>query len=143
MPPALIKKKFVLDTNVILHDSESLKNFAEHDIIIPITVLEELDNFKKGNDSLNFHAREFTRKIDALSSNKLFEDGVSLGNGLGKISVRMDSKFDKNLISNFNPRKPDHQILNTAYQVSIDHPNEITVLVTKDVNLRVRQRLSG
>lgn len=143
MPPALIKKKFVLDTNVILHDSESLKNFAEHDIIIPITVLEELDNFKKGNDSLNFHAREFTRKIDALSSDKLFKNGVSLGDGLGKISVRMDSKFDKNLMSNFNPRKADHQILNTAYQVSIDHPNEITVLVTKDVNLRVKARAIG
>ena len=66
MPPAEISKIFVLDTNVVLHDNNSVRNFKEHDVVIPITVLEELDNFKKGNESVNFHAREFVRIIDEL-----------------------------------------------------------------------------
>ena len=78
MPPAEINKIFVLDTNVVLHDNNSVRNFEEHDVVIPITVLEELDNFKKGNESINFHAREFVRIIDELSDDKLFNDGVSL-----------------------------------------------------------------
>ena len=62
------KKIFVLDTSVIIYDHTAIKNFAEHDVVIPITVLEELDNFKKGNDSKNYSAREFTRYIDKLIS---------------------------------------------------------------------------
>lgn len=143
MPPAEISKIFVLDTNVVLHDNNSVRNFKEHDVVIPITVLEELDNFKKGNESVNFHAREFVRIIDELSDDKLFEDGVSLGEGLGKISIKLEKEFDDVLISNFNPKKPDHQILNIAHQVSIEHPNQVTILVTKDVNLRVKAKAIG
>ena len=62
-----VRKIFVLDTSVILHDHNSIKCFAEHDVAIPITVLEELDNFKKGNDTKNFEAREFIRILDRLS----------------------------------------------------------------------------
>lgn len=57
------KKTFVLDTNVILHDYRSIYNFTNNDIVIPIVVLEELDKFKKGNDLINFHAREFAREL--------------------------------------------------------------------------------
>jgi PhoH-like ATPase len=67
------KKLFVLDTNVILHDSSCIYQFQEHDVVVPITVLEELDQFKKGNDTLNFHAREFVRALDLLSGDKLFK----------------------------------------------------------------------
>jgi len=74
------KKLFVLDTNVILHDSSCIYNFQEHDVVIPITVLEELDQFKKGNEALNFHAREFMRTLDFLSGSKLFDGG---GRSLG------------------------------------------------------------
>ena len=143
MPPAEINKIFVLDTNVVLHDNNSVRNFEEHDVVIPITVLEELDNFKKGNESINFHAREFVRIIDELSDDKLFNDGVSLGDGLGKISIKLEKKFDDNLMVNFSPKKPDHQILNIAHQVSIEHPNHMTILVTKDVNLRVKAKAIG
>ena len=69
------KKIFVLDTNVILHDSDSLHHFAENDIIIPITVLEELDNFKRGNEIINFHARQFVRSLDELCGDGIFENG--------------------------------------------------------------------
>lgn len=143
MPPASAVKIFVLDTNVILHDSNSIHQFGEHDIVIPITVLEELDNFKKGNESLNFHAREFARTVDGLSSDMLFGDGVSIGPGRGRISIRLDAEFDEKLADNFTEKKPDHHILNTAYQVSKEHPERLTILVTKDVNLRVKAKAVG
>lgn len=66
------KKTFVLDTNVILHDYKSVYNFQDNDIIIPIVVLEELDKFKKGNDQINFHAREFVRELDKISDKDFF-----------------------------------------------------------------------
>ncbi|MEQ9305313.1 MAG: PIN domain-containing protein, partial [Marinoscillum sp.] len=65
------KKIFVLDTSVILYAHDSILNFAEHDVGIPITVLEELDTFKKGNDTKNFEAREFTRLLDKLAEGKM------------------------------------------------------------------------
>ena len=118
-----------------MHDSNSIHHFGENDIVIPITVLEELDNFKKGNESLNFHAREFARTVDSLSSDMLFGDGVSIGPGLGRICIRMEGQFDEKLAANFTEKKPDHQILNTASSC-MEHPERLTILVTKDVNLR-------
>src|SRR5690606_9637615 len=59
-----LTKLFVLDTNVILHDAGCLRNFAEHDVALPITVLEELDHFKRGNEDINFQARQFLRNLD-------------------------------------------------------------------------------
>ena len=69
------KKNFVLDTNVILHDYNCLKNFQENDIYLPLVVLEELDKFKKGNEQINFNAREFVRELDVLTSDELFSEG--------------------------------------------------------------------
>lgn len=137
------KKIFILDTNVILHDSSCIHQFAEHDIVIPITVLEELDNFKKGNDSLNFHAREFARTLDSLSGDKLFNGGVPIGSGLGKISVKLDREFDESIAANFSTQKADHHILNIAYQVAQELPDRETSLVTKDVNLRMKAKAVG
>ena len=137
------KKIFILDTNVILHDSSCIHQFGEHDIVIPITVLEELDNFKKGNDSVNFHAREFARTLDSLSGDKLFNGGVPIGPGRGKISVKLDREFHENLAVNFSTQKPDHHILNIAYQVAEEHANRVVCLVTKDVNLRMKAKAVG
>ena len=81
------KKIFVIDTNVVLHDYSSIYNFQEHDVVIPIVVLEELDRMKKGNDIINFNAREFTRELDKLSGDKLFNGGISLGIGRVKLSI--------------------------------------------------------
>src|SRR5215211_3475521 len=91
------KKIFVLDTSVIIYDHTAIKNFAEHDVVIPITVLEELDNFKKGNDTKNFAAREFTRYIDKLSGNHTLVDWTSINgksHGNFKIEMRQDSAID-------------------------------------------------
>jgi len=136
------KKIFVLDTNVILHDSACIYKFEENDIVVPIAVLEELDRFKKGNESINFHAREFTRALDSLSGNKLFEDGIRIAEGLGKITIKMDQPIHPSL-SHFVPSSlADHRILNTAYQLAITS-NKKVVLVTKDVNLRMKAKAIG
>ena len=81
------KKNFVLDTNVILHDYNCLKNFQENDIYLPIVVLEELDKFKKGNEQINYNAREFVRELDLITDDNLFTSGASLGEGLGRLFV--------------------------------------------------------
>ena len=81
------KKNFVIDTNVILHDYKCLKNFQENDIYLPIVVLEELDKFKKGNEQINYNAREFVRELDDITDDNLFTKGASLGEGMGKLFV--------------------------------------------------------
>lgn len=137
------RKLFVLDTNVILHDSSCIYRFSEHDVVVPITVLEELDHFKKGNDSLSFHAREFLRILDSLSGDTLFEEGILRGKDQGRILVKLEQKFHKALALNFSPNKIDHHILNTAYHLSLLHPSRQVILVSKDVNLRMKAKSVG
>lgn len=135
------KKLFILDTNVILHDSSCLYNFQEHDIIIPITVLEELDNFKKGPQIINYHARQFVRSLDDLSSEKLFNGGMRIGPDNGKISIRLEKPMHPDLAETFPGRdKPDHRILNIAYYLKEECSDKEVVLVSKDVNLRMKAR---
>ncbi|SDO57704.1 PhoH family protein [Desulforhopalus singaporensis] len=141
---AINKKIFILDTNVILHDSSCLYNFQEHDIIIPITVLEELDGFKKGHQIINFHARQFVRSLDELSSDKLFNGGMSIGPDNGKVAIRLDRPMHEKLVDTFpGSDKPDHRILNTAYHLSEENRDKTVVLVSKDVNLRMKARSLG
>ena len=96
------RKLFVLDTNVILHDSSCVYQFEEHDVVIPITVLEELDQFKKGKGILNFHAREFARSLDTISGDRIFNGGVEIGPGRGKLVVRLENGFHEKLRINFS-----------------------------------------
>jgi len=141
--PKKKKKTFVLDTNVILHDSSCLYQFHEHDIILPITVLEELDHFKRGNETINYHAREFIRTLDALSGDKLFDGGVKIGQNQGKIIIKLERKFHEDLALNFSTQKHDHHILNTAYYYAKEHPSEQVILVTKDGNFRMKAKSAG
>lgn len=138
------RKTFILDTNVILHDSSCIRHFDEHDIIVPITVLEELDHFKKGNQSVNFHARQFVRSLDDLSSNKLFNGGVSLGEGKGRLSIKLEQEPHPELRRHFPASsKPDHRILNICYHLYKEDRTQSFILVTKDVNLRMKARAVG
>ncbi len=137
------KKLFVLDTNVILHDSSCIYQFDEHNVVIPIPVLEELDQFKKGNDALNFHAREFARSLDALSGDKLFNGGVRIGKGQGKVSIKLDRDMHPDLAVNFSSQKTDHHILNIAYHLAQEDQVRQVILVTKDVNLRMKAKSVG
>ncbi|MEF9932222.1 MAG: PIN domain-containing protein, partial [Bacteroidales bacterium] len=93
-----LPKIFVLDTNVILHDHRSIYNFQENDLVIPVAVLEELDKFKKGNDTINFNAREFVRNIDEISDPRLFNGhGFPLGKGRGTLTISLNRPFPKDL----------------------------------------------
>ncbi|MFY9518214.1 MAG: PIN domain-containing protein, partial [Schleiferiaceae bacterium] len=90
--PKKIRKIFVLDTSVILYDHNAIMNFEEHDVAIPIPVLEELDEFKKGSDTKNFEAREFIRMLDKKAENKSLTDWIALnGPKRGKFRVVMDT----------------------------------------------------
>ncbi len=134
------KKVYVLDTSVILFDHNSLMQFEENDIAIPITVLEELDNFKKGNEHKNFEAREFIRLIDSKFEGKFLTDWVSLnGKTRGKFKIIMDADSNNvDAISVFGNHKNDHKILNAALRLQTDMPDKKVVLVTKDVALRIK-----
>lgn len=136
-------KLFVLDTNVILHDSSCIQQFEENDIVVPIAVLEELDHFKKGNEILNFHAREFLRSLDGISGDSIFNGGVRLGRKRGLLRVELDPPFHKNLTLSFSSQLPDHRILNTAYVLAKRSPTRTVILVTKDVNLRMKAKAVG
>ncbi|MCA6436636.1 MAG: PhoH family protein [Bacteroidota bacterium] len=135
------KKIFVLDTSVIIYDHYAIKNFAEHDVVIPITVLEELDNFKKGNDTKNFSAREFTRYIDSLSGKNTLQDWTPInGPTRGKFKIEMNFSSKINAEKIFDDRKADHRILNTALYTVESNPGRKVVLVTKDINLRIKAK---
>lgn len=133
-------KLFVLDTNVILHDSGCITQFEDNNVAIPVAVLEELDHFKKGSESIHFHAREFLRELDKLSGEKLFDGGLPIGPGLGKISLKLDRPLHEDLKLNFSENKPDHHVLNTAYYLQFDYPDCQVILITKDVNLRMKAK---
>ncbi|WP_299986116.1 PhoH family protein [uncultured Pontibacter sp.] len=134
------KKIFVLDTSVILYDHSAVQNFQEHDVAIPITVLEELDNFKKGNDIKNFEAREFIRFIDKLSSEHMLQEWIPLnGKTKGKFKVMMNGSAKLDATKIFGD-KNDHHILNSALHMQQDFPKSKVVLVTKDINLRLKAR---
>ena len=137
------KKNFVLDTNVILHDYRCLENFEENDIYIPMVVLEELDRFKKGNEQINFNARQFARDLDMLSDDNLFKEGVALGEGKGRLFILTKNEFPKELEDVFLTKIPDHLILGTTFALSQRRPEEKTILVSKDVNLRMKARSLG
>jgi len=138
-----VKKIFVLDTNVLLHDYQCIYNFEEHNIIIPIVVLEELDKFKKGNDQINFHARELTRELDILSGGHLFTQGVSLGKGKGKLFIETGKPFPEKVLNSFPEKTPDHRILVIADYVTDKNPDQKVILVTKDINLRMKAKSLG
>lgn len=138
-----IKKCFVLDTNVILHDSSCIYHFKENDVVVPISVLEELDQFKKGNETINFHAREFVRALDSLSGDKLFDGGVKIGPGSGKIMLKLERGFHEDLADTFSSHKHDHRLLNIAYYLSKEMPKTQVILLTKDVNLRMKAKAVG
>lgn len=135
------KKNFILDTNVILHDYNCFKNFQENDIYIPIVVLEELDKFKKGNEQINYNAREFVRELDELTADcENIKKGVSLGEGMGMLYIVVNEASSKRVRDAFMERKPDHDILTVADWVKETHKDSPTILVTKDVNLRMKAR---
>jgi PhoH-like ATPase len=136
------RKIFVLDTSVILFAHNSIMNFAEHDVVIPITVLEELDQFKKGNDSKNFEAREFIRLLDKLSTDHMIHEWTPLnGKTKGNFKVMMHHpKNERNAIEIFGDDKNDNKILNVAVHLMETEKSRKVILVSKDINLRLKAK---
>ena len=143
MPKKTLAKLFVLDTNVILHDSSCITHFEENDIAVPITVLEELDNFKRGNEQIHFNARDFLRILDELTGDQLFEDGVSIGKNKGKIRVIVGKDWHPELGSLSTEDTPDHRILNVAMWLKEDNKGTELIIVSKDTNLRMKAKSLG
>lgn len=136
------QKIYVIDTSVLLHDHDSLHQFEDNYIAIPITVLEELDNFKVGNDTKNFEARECIRIIDRLAAEATLQEWVELDNGAaGKFKIILNNEpLENDAEKVFASRSNDHKILNAAIQLQNEEPKAKVVLVSKDINLRLKAK---
>lgn len=134
-------KIFVLDTNVVLFDHTSIYSFEENNVVIPITLLEEVDQFKKGNEIINFNAREFIRDLDRLVGDGLLCNGIELKSG-GVIIVDTNTRFDEEIKDIFWEDKPDHRILAVAYNLKKKYHKRV-FLVSKDINLRMKAKSIG
>jgi PhoH-like ATPase len=136
-------KTFILDTNVILHDASCLLNFQENDVVVPMPVLEELDHFKRGSQVINLNAREFARLLDSMTGSALFNGGVSLGKRKGKVRIAISHGLNSETRTIFKEDNPDHRILSIALDLNKKYSNSSTILVSKDVNLRMKAKALG
>jgi PhoH-like ATPase len=136
------KKIFVLDTSVILYDHNSIYNFVDNDVAIPIQVLEELDTFKKGGDSKNYEARSFIRYLNSVSSDSLLNNWVKIGGkSKGKLKVvKQIAGLLNNAADTFDDYKNDNKIINAALSLQQENPKRNVVLVSKDICLRVKAK---
>jgi PhoH-like ATPase len=135
------KKIFVLDTSVILYDHNAFQNFQEHDVAVPIQVLEELDNMKNGNDTRNFEARSFIRLIDEFSQSNLISHWLPLnGVNKGHFKIVVDKKTDTDAEEIFGDGKVDNRILNAALSLQHENPDKKVILVSKDICLRLKAK---
>ena len=134
------KKIFVIDTNVILHDATCIRNFEDNDIVIPISVLEELDQFKRGNEQLHYNARDFLRNLDELSVNSEESELKKLD---GKIRVVVNHNWHPDVEATFNEDCPDNRIINCAYKLHHENSGQDVILVSKDTNMRLKARSLG
>lgn len=137
--PVPAGRSFLLDTNVLLHDADSLHAFEGHNLILTIDVLEELDRFKRGNDEKGRNARRVIRDIDALRDGKSLSEGVPLpGGGTLRILV---SSFTEYLPTGMDRNQPDNRILAAAVAMNAAGAN--VTFVTKDINARVKADALG
>ncbi len=135
-------KRYILDTNVLLHNSDALFAFEDNEVILPIELLEELDRFKKNHDELGRNARQVIRTLDELRSQGKLGDGVPLKNGgTLKIPSMIDFSFAHPL--GISADTYDNRILMTVYILQKMDPQIETIFVSKDINLRVKADAFG
>ena len=145
-----ITKLFVLDTNVLMHDPTSLFRFAEHDVYLPMITLEELDNHKKGMSEVARNARQVSRSLDALVAD-ISEDAIDGGIPLNKLGNKDASGrlYFQTRLSNWTlpaglpEGKADNQILGVVRALQEQMPERPVVLVSKDINMRIKARALG
>lgn len=145
-----IKKLFVLDTNVLMHDPTSLFRFEEHDVYLPMMTLEELDDHKKGMSEVARSARQVSRSLDALVSGieeNAIDDGIplsKLGNKDAKGRLFFQTKLQNVTLPEGLPMgKADNQILGVVRALESQYPGRPIVLVSKDINMRIKARAMG
>lgn len=134
-------KNYILDTNVLLHDPNSLLNFEDNSVIIPIEVLEEIDRFKRESSELGQNARMVSRMLDGFRAQGQLSDGVNLPNG-GRLQIIFNDRLSE-VTTPFGQNTVDSRIVALALHVKNQHPSTPTVLVTKDINLRIKADALG
>jgi len=133
----MAKKTYVLDTSVCLSDSNSIYQYANNDIVLPLKVLEEIDKHKKRQDGVGIHARSIIRTLDELREKGSLEKGVRLGKGKGILKVRKTSEALERFEPNLSSSVPDHVIIATAIDEDAQNGARKTILVSRDINMRV------
>ncbi len=129
-------KVYVLDTNVYLTDANSLESFEDNDIVIPLKVLDEVDKHKKRQDPVGVHARRTIRKLDELREHGNLHQGVSIGEGKGKVFAKSYDAFA--LPDDLDLDNPDNQIIATALSEKNNNPDKNIIVVSRDINMRVK-----
>ena len=139
-----MKKNYILDTNVLLHDPDSLLSFEENDVLLPIEVIEEIDRFKRESTELGQNARTVSRMLDGLRIAGRLSEGVALPNG-GELRIvfHKNGSNGKNGHRIFSTDSVDNRILSLACEIKTARPKSQTVLVTKDINLRIKADALG
>ena len=133
-------KNYILDTNVLLHDPNSLLNFKEHSVLVPIEVIEEIDRFKRESSELGQNARTVSRMLDSFRGEGSLSEGVKLPNG-GKLRIAFHKSGEAS--TGFNSHSVDNRILSLAASVQKAQPKSATILVSKDINLRIKADALG
>ena len=138
-----MKKNYILDTNVLLHDPNSLLKFEENNVLLPIEVIEEIDRFKRESTELGQNARSVSRQLDSFRGAGRLSEGVSLPNG-GHLRIIFDKgAAARNGHAVFNTNSVDDRILSLAFRLQKSQPKNQTVLVSKDINLRIKADALG
>ena len=135
-----MKKTFVIDTNVILHNHGAIFSFQEHDVVVPLGVIEELDRFKGVNDERGREARQASRDLDNLRELGNLAEGVKLPTG-GILQIMIDSEYDMPSISGLDAKKDDNRIL--ACALTLKKAGKNPILVSKDINCRIKADALG
>jgi len=131
----MAKKTYVLDTSVCLTDASCLYKYQNNDIVIPLKVLEEIDKHKKRQDSVGANARKIIRTFDSLRARGNLQKGIRLGKGRG--ILRVSGADQNNLPDDLRKNVADHIIISTALSENSKTPNRKTILVSRDINMRV------
>ena len=136
------RRKIVVDTNVILFDSQAILRFGEADVHIPISVIEEVDRFKRDQGENGRNARQFSRFVDVLREKGSLAKGVKIDNSESMVFINTDLML-AGMPSELDPLKADNRILNTALDLQKQHPDFKVELITKDINLRIKADVYG
>ena len=136
-----MRKTYVIDTNVLLHNPNALFAFEDNNVVIPFAVIEEIDNQKKRQDEIGRNARVVSRELDALRESSRLSEGVDLPQG-GRLTIELNHAGLVDFPKGLDPDKYDNRILAVAYNLSVSGSEPVT-LVTKDLNLRIKADVLG